>query len=195
MYETSKDVDLNVASFLLSYRNTPHSVTNQPPAILMYGRTLRSKLNSIRPSDTVEKNALNVENEKMVPGKKRPEIRKFVCNQPVWVRPDNSKEYVPAVVKQKTGNWYEVSCRGRALKKHVDAIKGIQAPPIIATKSAESVTASPEITPIVSTRNITTDTPVSEPVSTDPTTSTRQAPRIIERLRNKARVNYKEMKA
>ena len=57
MYETSKDVDLNVASFLLSYRNTPHSVTNQPPAILMYGRTLRSKLNRIKPSDTVEKNA------------------------------------------------------------------------------------------------------------------------------------------
>ena len=103
MYETSKDVDLNVASFLLSYRNTPHSVTNQPPAILMYGRTLRSKLNSIRPSDTVEKNALNVENEKMVLGK-RPEIREFVRNQPVWVRPDNSKEYDPAVVKQKTGN-------------------------------------------------------------------------------------------
>ena len=55
MYETSKDVDLNVASFLLSYRNTLHSVTNQPPATLMYGRTLRSKLNSIRPSDTVDK--------------------------------------------------------------------------------------------------------------------------------------------
>ena len=108
MYETSKDVDLNVASFLLSYRNTPHSVTNQPPAILMYGRTLRSKLNSIRPSDTVEKNALNVENEKMVLGKKKPEIREFVCSQPVWVRPNNINEYVPAVVKQKTGNWYEV---------------------------------------------------------------------------------------
>ena len=83
MNETSKDVDLNEASFLLSYRNTPHSVTSQPPAILMYGRTLRSKLNSIRPSDTVEKNALNVENEKMVLEKKRPEIRQFVRNQPV----------------------------------------------------------------------------------------------------------------
>ena len=47
----------------------------------------------------------------MVLRKKRPEIREFVRNQPVWVRPDNSKEYVPAVVKQKTGNWYEVSCR------------------------------------------------------------------------------------
>ena len=155
MYETSKDVDLNVASFLLSYRNTPHSVTNQPPAILMYGRTLRSSLNSIRSSDTVEKNALNVENEKMVLGKKRPEIREFVRYQPVWMRVDNSKEYVPAVVKQKTGNWYEVSCRGRALKKHVDAIKGRQVPPIIATKSAEIVTASPEITPNVSTPNTT----------------------------------------
>ena len=159
----------------------------------MYGRTLGSKLNGIRPSDTVEKNALNVENEKMVLGKKRPEIREFVRNQPVWVRLDNSKEYVPAVVKQKTGNWYEVSCRGRALKKHVDAIKGRQVPPIIATKIAEIVTASPEITPIVSTPNTTPDTPVSEPVSITPTTSTRQAPRISERLRNKSRVNYKEM--
>ena len=148
IYETSKDVDLNVASFLLSYRNTPHSVTNQPPAILMYGRTLRSKLNSIRPSDTVEKNALNMENEKMVLGKKRPEIREFVRNQPVCVRPGNSKEYVPAVVKQKTGNWYEDLCRGRALKKHVDAIKGRQVPSIIAIKGAKIVTASPEKTPL-----------------------------------------------
>ena len=52
MYETSKDVDLNVASFLLSYRNTPHSVTNQAPAMLLCGRMLRSKLNCILPSET-----------------------------------------------------------------------------------------------------------------------------------------------
>ena len=109
------------------------------------------------------------------------------------MRPNNSKEYVPAIVKQKTGNWYEVSCRGRALKKHVDAIKGRQVPPIIATKGAEIDTASPEITPNVSSPNTTPDTPVSEPVSTIPTTSARQAPRISERLRNKARMNYKEM--
>ena len=75
----------------------------------------------------------------------------------------------------------------------MDAIKGRHVPPIIATKSAEIVTASSEITPIVSTPNATPDTSVSEPVSTNPTTSTRQAPRISERLRNKARVNYKEM--
>ena len=92
MYEASEDVDLNVATVLLSYHNTPYSVTNQPPFILIYGRTLRSKLNSIRPPDNVERNALNVENEKMVLGKTRPEIRKFVRNQPVWVLPDNSKE-------------------------------------------------------------------------------------------------------
>lgn len=31
-------------NFLLAYRNTPHSITGIPPAVLMFGRTLRDKL-------------------------------------------------------------------------------------------------------------------------------------------------------
>ena len=66
MYETSKDLDLNLANFLMAYRNTPHSVTNQPPSVMMYGRTLRSKLHRLRPSDQMETERLNVDNEQKV---------------------------------------------------------------------------------------------------------------------------------
>ena len=51
MYETSKDLDKNLANFLLKYRNVPHHTTNISSSIVMCNRTLRSKLHQIRPED------------------------------------------------------------------------------------------------------------------------------------------------
>ena len=84
MYETSKDLDLNLANFLMAYRNTPHSVTNQPPSVMMYGRTLRSKLHRLRPSDQMETERLNVDNEQKVVDSRKNE-RTFEGNQKIWV--------------------------------------------------------------------------------------------------------------
>ena len=39
-----------LARFLFAYRNAPHSTTNETPAVLMFGRKLRSHLNILRPS-------------------------------------------------------------------------------------------------------------------------------------------------
>ena len=51
MGETSSDLDKNLANFLLTYRNTPHFTTKQPPSVLYHGRTLRSRMHQLRPSD------------------------------------------------------------------------------------------------------------------------------------------------
>ena len=88
MYEASKDLDLNLTNFLMAHRNTPHSVTNQPPAVMTYGRTLRSKLHRFRPSDQMEAERLNVDNEQKVVDRRRNE-RTFEENQKIWVRTDN----------------------------------------------------------------------------------------------------------
>ena len=124
MYEKSKDLDLNLANFLMAYRNTPHSVTKQPPAVMMYGRTLRSKLHHLRPSDQMEAERLDVDNEQKVVDSKRNE-RVFEEKQTIWVRPDTRKEYEPATIEKRHGKslWYDVNYKGRIIKKHVDAMK------------------------------------------------------------------------
>ena len=38
-----------LARFLISYRNTKHTVTGMPPAELMFGKTLRTRLDLLRP--------------------------------------------------------------------------------------------------------------------------------------------------
>ena len=50
-YFDSKDLNKNLSNFLLTYRNTPHSTTSQTPAVMMYNRTLRSKLHMLTPQD------------------------------------------------------------------------------------------------------------------------------------------------
>jgi hypothetical protein len=45
----SSDLHKKLANFLLVYRNTPHSITNETPAKLLMGRQLRTRLNLIKP--------------------------------------------------------------------------------------------------------------------------------------------------
>lgn len=49
MSETSKPVGEKLAKFLIAYRNTPHSTTGQSPAVLMFGRPLRTRLDLVKP--------------------------------------------------------------------------------------------------------------------------------------------------
>jgi transposase InsO family protein len=43
------DLHKKLANFLLVYRNTSHSITNETPANLLMGRQLRTRLNLIKP--------------------------------------------------------------------------------------------------------------------------------------------------
>jgi len=47
---TGDDPDVSLPTFLLRYRITPHSTTGETPAMLLYGRQLRTRLDMIRPS-------------------------------------------------------------------------------------------------------------------------------------------------
>jgi transposase InsO family protein len=42
--QDSKDVQRDLCAFLLRYRNTPHTATGESPAQLLFGRSLRSRL-------------------------------------------------------------------------------------------------------------------------------------------------------
>ena len=59
MAEESKDLEKNLNNFLLGYRNTPHSVTGVAPAVMMYNRTLRSRLHQLSPVDKMKIDSLD----------------------------------------------------------------------------------------------------------------------------------------
>ncbi|GFO10667.1 hypothetical protein PoB_003717200 [Plakobranchus ocellatus] len=55
-------LNTKLASFLLSYRNAPHSTTNESHNILIFGRRLRTHFDLIRP-DITSKVAANLQQQ------------------------------------------------------------------------------------------------------------------------------------
>jgi hypothetical protein len=49
MKDENKHIKQKIAKFLLTYRNTPHSTTNETPAKVFLGRNLRTRLSLIKP--------------------------------------------------------------------------------------------------------------------------------------------------
>ena len=124
MAEESKYVDRNLANFLLSYRNVPHSVTNQAPAVMMYNKTLRSSLHPMMPADVRESDNLMSKKEQELRDNSS-KRREFIENQPVYVQLASEKTWVPAVIVKRHGSSpvYDIKCGDRLVKKHADVIK------------------------------------------------------------------------
>ena len=125
MYETSKDLDKNLANFLLNYRNIPHHTTNIAPSIAMCNRTLRSKLHQIRPEDQQKVENLQAEKEQSVLNASLIRRREFKEKQLIWVQPTNDKTWQPAKINKRIGesHLYEVDYNSRLITKHADSIK------------------------------------------------------------------------
>lgn len=77
-----------VARYLFAYRNTPHSVTGESPAKLMFNRKLRTRLDMLKENYRDKNIERQIEN---YPGKRRIE---FVIGDLVWVKDygDQNKE-------------------------------------------------------------------------------------------------------
>ena len=218
MSETSSDLDRNLANFLLSYRNTPHSTTGQEPSVRFHGRTLRSRMHQLRPSDKRDSENLQTE----VQQKRLESVAKsrtFEENQPVWVQPTNSKVWKQAVVVHKHDNSpvYDVKFEGRLVKKHADSLKPRLKPVICIEKQSlpdhtkqalrERVAQKSSINPSVSDSQreaASGQGSQTEHQSCTPAGRDSQAPtndtvnsqpvyRRSDRLKNKSRVDYKSM--
>ncbi|XP_056017099.1 uncharacterized protein K02A2.6-like [Ostrea edulis] len=107
-----------IANFLLLYRNTPHSVTNETPVKLFHGRNLRTCLDLIRPdtrkivADKTMKNAM--------------EEREFKENDHVIVRDYRNKDkWINGQIRSKLGPLsYEVTTeQGSVWKRHFDQMR------------------------------------------------------------------------
>ena len=124
MYEEKKDLDSSLAEFLISYRNCPHSVTKTPPSVLMYNRTLRSKLHYMKPADQQKIDGLDPDKEQKVLDGSSKE-RTFDKDQKIWVQLSNDKIWRKARVRDRVGSshLYDVECGGRVVRKHADVIR------------------------------------------------------------------------
>ena len=94
---TSKDYEKNLARWLLLYRNTPNSVTNQTPAMMMFNRPTRTLLSLL---DPLTNNEDNLQTNLYEEGGKD-KVRSFDIGDQVRIR------------NIRTGQWY----RGSVIKK------------------------------------------------------------------------------
>ena len=168
LHEKSSDLDLNLAKFFLTYRNTPHSVTGQPPAVRFKGRTLRSRLHLLRPTDRQVLENLHPErSEKILSGTQKE--RTFNQNQSVWVQMTADKSWVPATVVGTHGKSpaYDIEFKGRVVKKHADQLKQRVRPVIRIKKHKLTESEKAEIR-----RNMTpVDTPTRDSTGDDESTA------------------------
>lgn len=132
--ENKAPVQEKIFKFLFDYRNSKNSTTEKSPAELLYGRSLRSRLDLLNPlhpspaspnlSQTVDDHQFSqIKNYKGTP---RPDLK---INDKVWVTKNyNNKKFywVEGIVKERIGNvMYSVylpdfSCE---VKRHVDQIR------------------------------------------------------------------------
>ncbi len=118
MKAEKKNVNLyqRLARFLMAYRNAPHAITGEPPAVLMMGRKLRSRLDMCRP-DLKRK----MEDQVKAPAK---ELREFKEDETVMVRNYMAgPKWIPGTIVRKSGRMsYDVSVGTKVWKRHTDQI-------------------------------------------------------------------------
>jgi hypothetical protein len=133
MHEQNKDLEQNLDNFLITYRNTPHSVTGTTPAIMMYNRSLRSCLQQLTPVDKMRAEALQPDKTEKLLTNRTPASRQFDENQPIYVRVDKGKEWSKGTIVSRLGpdsNVYEIEHNGRQIRKHADHLKPRKIPVI-----------------------------------------------------------------
>jgi len=110
-----------VDRLLLAYRNAPHTTTGQPPAILMFNRRLRSKIDLLKPD--VRRDVEDRQYQKVC-GSTTRGTRQFQPGQSVLSRAYRSDDkWQPAVVCDRQGPLtYRVKVGERVVRRHTDQL-------------------------------------------------------------------------
>ncbi|PFX25280.1 Uncharacterized protein K02A2.6 [Stylophora pistillata] len=110
-----------LARFLLSYQTTPHTATGYPPAEILMGRTLRTRLELLRPdlSARMEQKSRRI----------NPMVRSgFEIGEPVMVTDyrNRGSAWTKGVVQDRLGLvTYRVQVEKLLWKRHVDQLRGL----------------------------------------------------------------------
>lgn len=136
-----------LSNFLFAYRNPTHATTNQTPAMLFMGRSLRSRLDLIQPNIKQ-----TVQDRQIKQGQRNPAraTRSFMVDETVLVRSYRGDcKWVVAVVKEKAGPlMYKVELPGGTVwQRHVDQLRksGLIGTEDLPTQSADSSVTTIEL--------------------------------------------------
>lgn len=143
------DVHQKLARFLLSYRTTPHVVTQETPTKMFLGREARTRLSQIRPDLGVKLQ------QKRAP--KADRVRRFDVGDHVRVLDFrvHSEKWSEGVVTRILGPvTYKVAVDGLVWKRHVDQIRKISD---VAEPKAELLNPMVPRTDILDRDKITSD--------------------------------------
>ena len=115
---SDRDLQHKLDRFLMAYRASPHATTEQSPAQLLMGRSLKTRLDLLRPNvkRRVDKRLFTYETKPM---------KEFSVGDKVWARNFvGGIKWVPGeVVKQAGPVLYHVSAKGMVLKRHADQLR------------------------------------------------------------------------
>ena len=175
-HHDGKSLKHRLANFLLTYRTTPHATTNETPCILFFGRSIRTRLDLMRPSTdgTVQ--------QKQAVQKKHHDrcthLRELDVGQPVLVKNcQPGSDWIRGVVKLQLGPLaYQIELSdGRMWKRHVDHIKPFNSLPSTALPVTIDISNTSSNTTDVTDSSSTSD--VKELVSeTAPTVQEETSP-------------------
>ena len=129
-----------LARFLISYRNTKHTVTGMSPAQLMFGKTLRTRHDLLRPD--LKQSVKSNQKKQVDNGTSR--VRPISVGERVMVRDYlGENKWVPGIVKRKfdcLNNDVEVTS-GKLWHRHVDQIRS----PLVPVSTSVEVQPTPEL--------------------------------------------------
>lgn len=142
------DSDIAIARYLLVYHNTPHCTTGESPARLLQGRSLRTRLDAVRPDHRNVRQETGAE----------PVVRNFQPGELVWYR-DFSRvgsKWLSGEVMDQLGkcNYSVRTGDGSPVHRHVDQMRkrlsGALTFPSRPTDGPEVAVASEQSSPPVS---------------------------------------------
>lgn len=120
MGTTRSILQQNLNNFLRQYRKAPHSTTGQPPAQLFLGRTLRTRLDLVKPDD------LYVKITEKQRAQFNPTFRILRPSQTVFFLSGNPRmdKWIPGTITACLGDLhYEIDYFGKRFKRHIDQIR------------------------------------------------------------------------
>ena len=112
------NVHQELSDFLRTYRNVPHTTTNQAPAHLVLAQAPRTHLAMILP------NVANWVKQQLVSNPTQIKVRKFACGDCIMVRdfrPTSNLKWQKGTIVKVIGELtYKVDCDGHLRQVHVD---------------------------------------------------------------------------
>ena len=140
-------IHARLQNFLLTYRNTPHATTKASPAQLLLQRSLRTRLDLIRPSTrsvVQQQQRAQAGNTLFQPARDLPVGSTAMVRD---YRPDHPR-WISGRVASKEGRHYQMEVYpGTHWRRHIDQVRSSAAPQQPVDLSADLVQASPPPVP------------------------------------------------